>query len=700
MTSLRALLDPRSIAVVGASPRPGPGARVLGNLRAAGFKGDVYAINPRYPDVLGYPCFASVGGLPKPVDCLVVAIAAEAACGVLEEAQATGIPAAVVLSAGFGEGGRPDQRSHRVKAVAESGMAICGPNCFGIINVRSGAAAFSGVAPKSMVPGGVALVSQSGSLGNFTFGPLVRDRLLGFSHFISCGNQIGVTVEDYVDYLADDPEVRVIACIIEALKEPAKLRRAAQRARAAGKSLLCLHVGTSAKGRQMVRSHTGALAGNTEILHAFLDRCGIVRASGYDEFVETLALFATAPVDPALGGEVILVSGSGGSAALAADCLDAGSVPLASLDATVSSRLAGILPEFASPTNPVDATGVVYDDPALLPALFDAILAQPGRPIIAATVNIAPVDRLRRIAGVIAEKARSSGRTIVAYQSSPLGPLDQEIVRTLQDGGVPLLLGVENAMRALARLKQRRERAGPPPLAVGVVEPKAAAGPLPGDYLGARAALAEFGVPVIEAALARTAEEAVALARKFARPVALKAEAPALLHKSDLGCVRLGCSGDREVAEGFAAVTQAARTAGLTPAGVLVQPMLSGIAECFAGIADDPLYGPAVVFGLGGIFVEHLRETVTVMAPLERDEALRLIRGVRGASILAGARGRPAGDVAALAQCLVDLSRFAAANAGRFATLDLNPIIVMPNGVAAVDIAVEARAKARADGPA
>lgn len=692
---MRALLDPRSIAVVGASPRPGPGARVLANLRDAGFKGEVFAVNPRYPEVHGYKCFPDVAALPKDIDCLVLAVAAETACGVLEAAQARDIPAAIVLSAGFGEGGQPDARAQRVRAIAARGMAICGPNCFGIINVRSGAASFSGVVPKAMVPGGVALVSQSGSLGNFAFGPLVRDRKLGFSHFISCGNQIGTTVEDYVECLVDDPAVTVIACIIEALKNPDKLQRAARRAHALKKSLVFFQAGTSPAGRAMVRSHTGALAGDTEILRAFLRRCGIVQADSYDQFVETIALYAIAPFDLTIGDEVVLVSGSGGSAAVAADCLDAAGMTLATLDTATSDRLRAILPDFANPTNPIDATGVVYDDPALLPALFEAVVKQPGRPIIASTVNVAPVDRLRRIAGAIAEAARSSGRTIVAYQSSPLGPMDEEIVRTLHAANVPLLLGIQNAMGALGKLKQRRdfaERAATVPSAGEARTPPTKA-PLPQDFLSARQALAAAGIPVVEAALASSAPEAAAIIRRLAQPVALKAEAPGLLHKSDLGCVALNCADEGAVIAGYAAVVANARAAGFAPDGVLVQPMVSGVAECFAGIINDPLYGPAIVFGLGGIFVEVLRETVTEMAPLTEDEALRMIERVKGAQILAGARGRPPGDGAALAECLVKLSRFAVANAGRFHALDLNPIIVMPKGVVAIDIAIEPNAE-------
>jgi acyl-CoA synthetase (NDP forming) len=271
--------------------------------------------------------------------------------------------------------------------------------------------------------------------------------------------------------------------------------------------------------------------------------------------------------------------------------------------------------------------------------------------------------------------------------------MDEEIVRTLHAANVPLLLGIQNAMGALKQLKQRRDyalRAASLPAgeADAIVHTDE---PMPQDFISARQALAAAGIPVVEVSLATSAQEAAAIMRKLGQPVALKAEAPGLLHKSDLGCVKLNCQTEDEVIAGYEAVVANAKAAGFTPDGVLVQPMVSGVAECFAGIIDDPHYGPAIVFGLGGIFVELLRETVTEMAPLTKDDALRMIRGVKGAQILTGARGRPEGDVAALADCLVALGRFAVANAGRFRALDLNPIIVKPKGegVVAVDIAIE-----------
>ena len=501
MTSLRALLEPTSIAVVGASQRPGPGTRVIANLQSAGFQGEIFAVNPRYSEVLGCKCVASVSDLPKTVECLVVAVGAEAACSVLEEAHGHGIGAAVVLSAGFGEGRHLEAHAARVRAVAEGGMRICGPNCFGIVSTRSGTASFSGVIPRTLISGSVALVSQSGSLGNFVFSPLMRDRKLGFSHFISCGNQLGTTIEDYAEYLVEDPNVKVIAVILEALKNPRKLAEVARRAHAQQKSMIFCQVGKSKSGQLVIGSHTGALAGNSEILQAFLRRCGIMTANSYDEFVEAIELLAHVPFDENLGQEVIIVSGSGGAAAVATDHLEQEGMVLRELRPQTKERLRAVLPAFASATNPIDATGVVYDDPALLPSLFDAILSEPGRPIIAASVIAAPVERMRRIAAAIAETARSSGRTIVAYQPSPLGAVDDEIVNTLHAAGVPLLLGISHTMAALKHLSSRRDYTT---RALHAPEQDSApvrnSSPLSSDFLTARQALTECGIPVVDAA--------------------------------------------------------------------------------------------------------------------------------------------------------------------------------------------------------
>jgi acetyltransferase len=704
MQSMSSLLDPKAIAVVGASQRRSRGTSVMTNLRDCGFKGEIFAVNPRYQEILGYKCVASVSDLPPQVECLVVAIGADAACDVLEEAYAHGIRAAVVLAAGFGEGGHGEGRAARLRALAAKGMCICGPNCFGLINLKSGVASFSGPIPRPLRPGPVALVSQSGGLGATVFMPLMGERELGFSYFVSCGNQIGTTLEDYVEYFLHDDDISVIAIVAEGFKHPRRLVELAREANAQRKTVVLFQAGRTAAGQVLTRSHTGALAGNSEVLAAFMRHCGIVQADTFDEFVELVELFGIAPRDDTIGPEVIVVSGSGGGAAVAADVLADNGVALAPLQPSTKDEILAVMPEFGSVTNPFDGTGAIYDDPALLPKLFDILLRDPGRPVVAASVNARPIgtESTRRLANAIADAASASKRTFVAYQYSPLGgPLDAEILKVLHSAHIPFLLGTSNAMRVLKYLPRRREywaraaRAdanrnadrGKAPSSV-----TAAGDPAHWNFLTARQALADCGVAVADAGLANSEAEAVALQQRFGTAVAIKAEVPGLLHKSDIGCVKLGCDGEGAVAQAYREVIQNARRAGFKNAAhVLVQPMATGIAEAYAGIIDDPLFGPAICFGLGGIFVEIFKDATTEMAPLSHDDAMRMIHRLKAASILAGARGRQHGDVEALANLLVGLGRFAVANAGRFRALDLNPIIVKAagEGVVAVDVAIE-----------
>ena len=697
MAPMRSLLEPKSIAVVGASQRRARGTSVVANLRDAGFNGEIYAVNPRYQEVLGYRCYASVADLPPGIDCLVVAVAADAACDVLEAAHAKGIPAAVVLTAGFGEGGHGETRALRLRSLAAQGMCICGPNCFGLVNAKIGAAAYSGPLPKRLRAGTVALVSQSGGLGAGAFTPLMTDRQLGFAYFVSCGNQLGATIEDFVEYFVDDPDVGVVAIIVEALKNPQKLAAVARQAQARRKSLLLYQAGRSAAGQVVIQTHTGALAGNNAVLAAFLRRCGIVQVAGFDEFVEAIELFAIAPHDEAMTDDIVVVSGSGGNAAIASDVLDEAGLALAQFEPPTEERLRAVLPEFGSVTNPIDPTGAMYDDPALLPKIFGALVGERRRPVIAAGAHVRADanDGMRRMVEAIADAARASGRSFVAFQYSALGgPLDPRMVGALHAARVPVLLGLSNAMRALRYLPMRRDfwlRAATAPLAAKTTAAPAA--DFGTDFLAARSALMSCGIAVVDAALARSEEEAVAAQRRFGVPVAVKAEAPGLLHKSDIGCVRLNCAGAGDVAEAYRAVVHNARQAGFKGAAhVVVQPMVTGVAEVYAGVIDDPLFGPAVCFGLGGIFVEIFGDVRTELAPLSRDDAMAMIHGIKGAKILTGARGRAAGDMVALADLLARLGHFALAHAGRFRALDLNPVIVKApgDGVVAVDIAIDA----------
>ena len=317
----------------------------------------------------------------------MVLVGADAAIEALEQAFAKGTRAAVVPSAGFGEGGYGVERAARLHGLAAGGMHVCGPNCFGLLNVRSGATMYSGAISFPMRSGPVAIVSQSGGLCQNAFAPLMNYRQLGFSYVISCGNAAITTVEDYVNHFVDDPEIEVIVGIIESLSKPQLLFNAAQRARAQRKSIIFYQPGRSDIGRATVRSHTGALVSDSEVMAAFLRRCGIVQVDSYDTFVESIELFAHVPRDDKLAHQLIVVSGSGGGAAVAADVLDEAGINLAPLAAETVERIGAALPDFGSVNNPLDGTGAIYDNSEVLPALMSAVLANPGNAVIACAIS-------------------------------------------------------------------------------------------------------------------------------------------------------------------------------------------------------------------------------------------------------------------------------------------------------------------------
>jgi acyl-CoA synthetase (NDP forming) len=696
-TSLRSLFAPKGIAVVGASQGPARGNSIIKNLKQIGYQGKIFAVNPRYSDVLGAPCVASVMDLPGDVDCIVSAINADATCQVLEDAMRHGIAASVVLAAGFGEGGKGYQRGFRLKALSDAGMAICGPNCYGVLNLIDGVAAYSGAIPSPTLKGKVALISQSGGLGSNALQPLMGDRRLGFSYVISCGNQVGVSIEDYVEFIVEDGKTEVVGVIVESLRNPQKLLSVAATAHHKGITLLFLQTGRSKAGKVMVQSHTGALVENSDVMAAFLRKCGVVQIEEYDEFVEALELMAHVPVARNVGTSAIVIAGSGGNATVAADTAEKVHLPLAEIDDISRALLAEVMPAFGNVTNPIDGTGAIYDDEAMLPKLMDAVLQVPGVPVIAINVSAksGQGQRTRRFAETVASISLNGDRCIAAYQYSHLGgDLDPSLVNALHEGGVPLLLGTQNAMKALRYLGVRnslRDNFSDASAKLSSVLNDGSKTVVPPGFMAQRTLLLEAGIPVVDTRLARTADEALAAFRELGRNVALKVEAKGLLHKTEIGGVFLNCNDEKSVLAAFATASENALRAGYSESAVLLQPMTTGVCECLVGILQDDLFGPVVSVSLGGIYVEILGEAVTESAPVTFDKAMTMILGMKGAMLLQGARGKPAGDVAALANLISDVSRFAFDAEDSFRSLDLNPVIVMPKeqGVQAVDIAFE-----------
>ncbi|HVA23326.1 MAG TPA: acetate--CoA ligase family protein [Chloroflexota bacterium] len=703
---MQPLMNPRSVGVIGASERSPRGARALRNLVTIGFEGEIYPINPKYDEVLGLRCYPSTAATPKPADLVIVAIPAAQVTSVLEEAHEAGVKAALVLAAGFGEAGEEGRERHEaLTRLAARGMLICGPNCYGVLNMHARSGSWGGELPNPFLAGNVALVSQSGGTCALITNPLARQRKVGFSFVVSCGNQAGVGIEDYLDYLVDDPNTQVISAFVEGFREPRRLPGIAARAAAQRKPIVLLKVGHSEEARANALTHTGSLAGDAEIMDALLAQHGIIQVFSLDELNETTALLSLAK-DKRAGWRVGVLSGSGGECGRVSDAAQGTGMRFPRLSPETAQAIETILPEYASPANPMDGTGAVFDYPEAFPRVAEALLADDALDVLAFNLTALPPYGSGRaphrgFAKLLADivLARKEERLVAAYGSITLGVLDGDTIDMLRGAGMPYLESPEKALRALANLARwqeflprtpRRERDG-------ASEPGAPAFPLLSKreqgrlgFMEARELLVSFGVPVVETRLCASEDEAVRAAQGFGYPVALKIESPDIAHKTEAGGVKLGCVDEVGVREAHSSIL-----ASVPPDcridGVLVQPMAAEGVETILGIKYDPLVGPALVFGLGGIYAEVLRDVALRIPPVDAAEAERMVAQLRGVALLRGARGRAPADTKALVRAILAVSELAVATDGRLRALDLNPLMVFPEGqgVLAVDALLE-----------
>ena len=696
---LAPLMKPRSVAIIGASQRMSRATRVVRNLQHFGYRGRIFPINPKYDEVLGLPCFPDLASTPEPAESVVVAIPAEQVPAILTAAVDSGVRAAVVLSSGFAEAGAVGQARQATleRLAADRGLLICGPNCYGVFNIRLGAATFSADLAEVRA-GGVAVVSQSGGFSHAIAEHLMRQRAVGLSYIVSCGNQAGLTVEDYLEFLVTDEDTAVIGVFVEGFKRPERLRAVAARARARRKPIVALKVGRSENARQAMLAHTGSLAGAPEIVEAVFKQSGIVQVGSISEMIDTLALMSMAGGYARKGWRLAVLSGLGGECGNLSDVADRVGMELPPLAAPTVETLRSFMPDFANPRNPLDGTGAMYENPALFPRVIDVLLHDEMIDVIAfnTRVNVPPASGwapARNYTQTLCEAVRrGTDRLVLCFNSFAAGDLDQEVIRPLAEAGVPFLEGSETALLALRNLRAYRAFLDRP-VAPGPAKPATAAG-LPTGAAGvlsggeAMRLLHEFGIPLAQTHRAKDAEQAVRAAEAVGYPVVLKIDSPDILHKSDVGGVRLGCADATAVREGVRAMLEEVRrrAAAARLEGVLVQRMLAGGTEMIVGVKRDPLFGPAVVCGFGGIFVEVLRDVAVRVPPLDRAEALAMIAELRGVALLRGARGRPAADIDALADALVGVARLAETHAASLRALDINPLVVLDEGWGAIAV--------------
>jgi acyl-CoA synthetase (NDP forming) len=710
---LSPLMNPRSVAIIGASQRSASalnreprGNRVIRNLKSFGYPGRIVAVNPKYSEVMDYPCYPEIAAIPEPVDCVVLAVPNRQVPDLLESAAASGVRAAVVFSAGFAEtGAEGKQRQARLETLSrERDFLICGPNCYGVLNVFGKAPLFASTIPQGFLAGPVALVSQSGGLSTTIANALMLNRHVGLSHIVSCGNQAGATVEEYFNYLIEDENTRVIAGFVEGFKQAHLLMAVARKAAERNKPLIILKGGRSEVSQRAAATHSGSLAGAAEVVDAAFRQTGVVSVRSINELIDATSVFSCdGLVKHYRGGRRIgVLSGSGGECTLVSDAAASVGLEVPELTESTKSHLQEAVADFGNMNNPLDGTGAMYDDEKIFPRLLQALIDDANIDVV--TINLEANDprpkELKsgyRFAQAIERAAASSKKPIACFSSVVGGPVDPEILLPLRQAGVPLMEGAECATTTIRNLAEFYDFQN------GRQSDEAEDRPAPGRKLAsgmlpAQAAfqlLEQFGVTTAPMALAHSPDEAAAAAQRIGFPVALKIESAQITHKSDVGGVALKLCDAAAVSDAYNKITGEVRrrVPDAKVEGIVVQRMSGEGVEMILGIKRDPLFGPVVLCGFGGILVELLKDVSIGIPPLSRKHARDMLKRLRGFAMLGGVRGQPRADIGALCEAIAGLSRLAWSFADQLAGLDINPLIVLPEGqgVVAVDAVVEIR---------
>jgi acetyltransferase len=691
--SLDAILHPRSVAVVGASRQQGTiGRQLVTNLVDYGFTGTVYPVNPNASAVHAIRAHPTVSAIGEPVDLAVISVPKQFVIEVAEDCGRSGVRGIVVISAGFREVGSEGAERERalLEVVRRHGMRMVGPNCMGVLNADAAVSMNATFAPLMPPFGGVAFVSQSGAMGLSVL-DYAREYGIGISQFVSVGNKPDVSANDLLLQWEHDPTVSVILMYTEDFGNPRRFREIATRI-TKRKPIIALKSGRSTAGARAASSHTGALAASDAAVEALLGQAGVLRAGSVEELFDMAMAFGRQPLPRSRRTAVL--TNAGGPGILAVDALEANGLELPPLDAATVERLAPLFPAEASIRNPLDmiasANAPGYN------AALNALLADPGIDAVV-SIFIPPlgIDQQEVAEAIAAAAVEHSDTPVLAVLMGRNG-LPQGKAE-LHEAGIPAYLFPESAARALGAMCRHRAWAErsvdePAPLAVdraraaAIVERAVSEQRTKLSELESLAMLDAYGIPTAAASLAHDADEAALAATALGFPVALKIVSPNVSHKSDVGGVRLGIATADAAGAAFTAMVESVRAhaPGARIDGVVVQRMVKGGRETIAGVTRDRLFGPLVMFGLGGIYVEALRDVVFRLAPLGARDADEMVHGIRAARILEGMRGEPRADTHALAEAVRRVAQLAV-DFPAIAEMDVNPLLAFEEGVLALD---------------
>lgn len=684
---LNKLLKPKSIVIVGASEKDGFGGDTTRNL----FKftknlNRVYLVNPSKDTIFGHKCYHKVEDIEDEIDLAVICTPQKTIISILEQAAEKGCGAAVVFASGYGEAGAEGKclEKELVEKCNQLGIAVMGPNCAGFANYVDHIFLFAFQMEERERGGSIGMVSQSGQICLSAMDwPCME-----FSYVISSGNSLNVKVEDYIEFLVDDPDTKVVTAYIEGISNPETLIRAFERAAEIRKPIIVLKTGRSVKSQELASSHTGSLSGNDGAFRAILKRYGVMEADDLQELYATANLFATLKTYPK-AGRFVFMNCSGGEAGVVADLADMFGVALADISKESKQVLQEMLPSYATVNNPLDMTAQLgYDTEGLCIAMRTLFQDDNVDCLsIAYTITEEIYDTtVNYIAEAISIVSKDENRKPIFWLPFIEHTRNRENAAILREAGCPILpsgkygFKVLQSFNAFMNFEYEKGQSSLP-------EKVFTAGTIARSEFDSMEFLEKNGIMISPQKIAVTAEEAIAAAKSFGFPTALKISSQDILHKSDIGGVILNLKTDEEVSKAFDTIMHNARTKCPKAKidGVLIKPMLKTGIEFMVGVNNDPQFGPIVMVGLGGVFVEIFKDVQLSPAPLTEKQAGKMLRKLKGFKLLTGYRGGMKYDVEALEKFVAAISRVAAKNKHVIKELDINPLFVRSDGVEMAD---------------
>ena len=679
--NLEKLLRPKSVAVIGASDKPGFGLSTCENLIRSHRQEDIFFVHPKRESVLGKKCYKSIADLPQQVDMCIILLNKSLVISTLEQAAACGCKAAIVYASGYGETGDKEAEKELRETAERLDMAVMGVNCAGYISNNDDLFPFGMIVKRDARPGNIAIISQSGKICL----NMMQVDYMNFSYLISAGNCSCIMVEDYISYLIDDPGTKVIGLYLEGVKDPEKFADVLRRAAEIRKPIVILKVGRSEAGSRVASSHTGSLSGSDKAFDALCRKFGIIRVDDIEELVQMCHMLSVMPELPAIP-TISAMCLSGGETGVCADVGTLNGLEYPAFTEETLAKLTELLPDYASPANPLDMTATLSHDGPKYAEVIKAIMQDPNVGMVLCGQTVLPHQSEEDViypmsdGMVIAANERIKPVAVINFFNCDRDPV---IRAKLEKAGVALLPAPGTAFKLLRHLMDMvKYKPEEKTLTLAVPHP-AANGRVALSEYDSKMELQDFGVKVPYSEVVKSEEQLERVCCEVSYPCVAKIESADILHKSDIGGVKLNLNNAMELREAYREVLKnaAERAPEAKINGVLVQPMLPKGVEVILGVNVDPQFGPMVLCGLGGVFVEVFKDVALYPAPLNKGEAMDMLRSLKGYKMLTGYRGGEKCDVDALADLMVQVSEYAVANRDTLCEMDLNPVFVYGEGM-------------------